>query len=233
MYDLYTCKHHGNCTSVKVCTGTYTRINKYLIQSTQCMSSPYSLKIERHTHTHTHTHTNSRSSLGKADSTELSQESLACRNLSLSSVGEKQSSLRRNPTTLRQAGSWMAEWRLDNSWDCIRAIDLSTSSHIPCNDTQQQKFNCQVAKQKSHKTGELNEYNTNEAKKSFQRLKCMHEYYLGCEKVSCLQRCPQESKVPSIVLIAAQSLVLTLTMGMWFCLLCICLTWAHRSRASS
>ena len=26
---------------------------------------------------------------------------------------------------------------------------------------------------------------------SFQRLKCMQEWYLGWEKVSCLERCPQ------------------------------------------
>ena len=26
---------------------------------------------------------------------------------------------------------------------------------------------------------------------SFQRLKCMREWYLGWEKVSCLERCPQ------------------------------------------
>ena len=26
---------------------------------------------------------------------------------------------------------------------------------------------------------------------SFQRLKCMQEWYLGREKVSCLERCPQ------------------------------------------
>ena len=30
---------------------------------------------------------------------------------------------------------------------------------------------------------------------SFQRLKCMQEWYLGLEKVSCLERCPQFKSV--------------------------------------
>ena len=49
------------------------------------------------------------------------------------------------------------------------------------------------------KSGNLSNQDTNGAKESvivsevssFQRLKCMQEWYLGWEKVSCLERCPQ------------------------------------------
>ena len=33
---------------------------------------------------------------------------------------------------------------------------------------------------------------------SFQRLKCMQEWYLGWEKVSCLERCPQFRSVNNV-----------------------------------
>ena len=53
-------------------------------------------------------------------------------------------------------------------------------------------------------TGTLSSPDTNGAEESvvvsevssFQRLKCMQEQYLGLEKVSCLERCPQFRSLP-------------------------------------
>lgn len=74
--------------------------------------------------------------LGTPLKIDVSQASLACKNLNLNSVSPNAFIRLRYPTTFKQAGSWIGALNWDKSWfsmtleDCLTALTTSTTMGI-------------------------------------------------------------------------------------------------------